>query len=343
MNIEPIPVTFIVTGYNQSDLIDAAIQGALAQAYPRLQIILTDDCSADDTHDRMQAAAAAYRGAHQLLVNRPERNQGTLGNIYDAARHATGELIVLAGGDDISYPHRTSVLVERWKASKPDALYSRYDVIDEAGRIIERDYKPDSSGLWLRDYFPGQSIEPLHGASAACHKSVFARYPAPERRVRSEDAFWTLMLALDGGRTEYVDQSLVQYRKHAGAITNEVPPAPDRAAIAARERVQMSFASSQAGLLELFAEQLGRRSVPPSVERILEDDLRMFRLRARWDKAGISERLFAFPAARRRGQMSWLLPRLGGLGLFTATKSVALRRRHKPLAGEVRSGTGASS
>jgi glycosyltransferase involved in cell wall biosynthesis len=326
---EAVPVTFIVTGYNQSDLIDAAMQGALVQDYPRLQIILADDCSTDDTYDRMQSAAAAYRGSHQVLVNRPDRNKGTLGNIYDAARHATGELIVLAGGDDISYPHRTAVLVEHWLASKPDALFSGYDIIDEEGRILERDYKPDSSGLWLRDYFPGQVIEPLHGASSACHKSVFARYRAPERRIRSEDAFWTLMLALDGGRTEYVDRSLIQYRKHAGAITNEVPPAPDRAAIAARERVQMSFASSQAGLLELFAEQLQRKDVPLTVKRKLADDLRMFRLRAQWDVAGWRERLGALPAARRRSQLNWLMPRIAGERAFLTAKLAAAKLKRR--------------
>jgi glycosyltransferase involved in cell wall biosynthesis len=328
MNSETIPASFILTGYNQSDLIDEAIEGAFSQDYPRLQVILTDDCSTDDTYQRMLAAAARYRGPHEVVVNRPDRNLGTLGNIYDGARHATGEVVVFAGGDDISYPHRTSVIVAHWRRSGADALYSKYDVIDEAGRLIERDFKPDSTGLWLRDYFPGQVIDPLHGASAACHRSLLSRFPAPARRIRSEDAFWTLMLALKGGRTDYIDQALVRYRKHAGAITNEVAPAADPAAIAARERVQMSFAASQAGLLELFAEQLGTGSSNAAVNKILQDDLKLFRLRARWDQAGLGQWLGAVPAALRRGQMSWLLPRMVGPRLFTAAKAAALRRRN---------------
>jgi glycosyltransferase involved in cell wall biosynthesis len=206
-----VAVTFVVTGYNQAHLIDEAISGALRQDYPSLEIILTDDCSSDNTFERMQAAAAAYSGPHKIIATQPESNKGTLGNIYHAARQATGEFIVLAGGDDISYPNRTSVLVDHWKASGADAYYSRYDVIDKTGQLIERDYKPDSAGLWLLDYFPGQQVEPLHGASAAIHRSVVERFPEPPKRIRSEDAFWTLMLALHGGRTQYVDQSLVKY------------------------------------------------------------------------------------------------------------------------------------
>jgi cellulose synthase/poly-beta-1,6-N-acetylglucosamine synthase-like glycosyltransferase len=322
-----IPVTFIVTGFNQTDLIDEAIAGALAQDYPRLQVILTDDCSSDSTYERMQAAAAAYSGPHKVLVTRPDRNKGTLGNIYHAARQAEGELIVLAGGDDISYPHRTSVLVDHWSRSRADALYSKYDVIDEAGQLIQRDYEPDSAGLWLLDYFPGQKVVPLHGASAAIHRSVVERFPEPSERIRSEDAFWTLMLALHGGRTEYIDRALVRYRKHSGAITNETPPTPDPASIEARERVQMSFAASQAKLLELFRAQLGQRPVSPAVQSALAADLRMFRLRAQWDEAGWTEKLRALPAATRRSQLSWLLPRFGGLALFVRAKSLVLRMR----------------
>lgn len=328
---EPIPpVTFIVTGYNQSHLIDEAIQGALAQDYPRLQVILTDDCSSDDTCSRMQAAAAVYSGPHEVLVTRPEQNKGTLGNIYHAARQAKGELIVLAGGDDISYPQRTLVMVQHWRENGADALYSKYDVIDETGELIERDYKPDSEGLSLLDYFPGERVEPLHGASAAIHRSVIERFPEPAVRIRSEDAFWTLMLALHGGRTEYIDQALVRYRKHAGAITNETAPAANRAAIEARERTQMSFASSQAELLELFEPQLKERGAAPETLALLRDDLRMFKLRSRWDTAGWPEKLSALPIARRRRQLSWLLPRLGGLGLLKSTKLLrALSRRNR--------------
>jgi glycosyltransferase involved in cell wall biosynthesis len=323
----PVPVTFIVTGYNQLHLIGEAIDGALSQDYPRLQVILADDCSHDGTYERMQGAADAYAGPHEVLVNRPDRNRGTLGNIYDAFRRATGELIVLAGGDDISYPHRTQVLVDHWRQSGADALYSKYDVIDEAGQLIERDYKPKTDGMWIRDYFPNQDIEPLHGASAACHRSVFEKYPAPAERIRSEDAFFTLMLSLDRRTIEYVDQALVRYRKHAGAITNEVPTSADRSAIEERERVQMAFARSQTELLELFSSKVEQRGAGAGVRKALADDIKLFRLRGRWDESSIVERLAALPAARRRRQLTWLLPRIPGLGAFATAKRAALARR----------------
>lgn len=321
------PVTFILTGYNQQHLIDAAVQGAFAQDYPDLQIILTDDRSSDGTFARMQAAAAGYAGPHRVLASRPATNQGTFGNIYDGFRHATGELIVFAGGDDVSYPHRTRAIVECWQRSRADAFYSRYDVIGEAGELLARDWKPESNGLWLLDYFPEQTIEPLHGASAACHRSVLERFPAEGTRIRSEDAYLTLMLALTGGRIEYIDQTLVQYRKHAGAITNEIPPAPNAAAVGAREQAQMGFAASQWQLLQLFRARAEEHQSLSRVRNCLSDDIALFGLRAHWDRSSFFDRIAALPAARRRGQLSWLVPRLVGYGPFVAAKAAALKRK----------------
>ena len=58
-------VTFALFAYNQEDYIREAVQGALAQAYEPLEIILSDDCSSDRTYQIMQEMAVVYRGPHQ--------------------------------------------------------------------------------------------------------------------------------------------------------------------------------------------------------------------------------------------------------------------------------------
>jgi hypothetical protein len=314
------PATLIVTGFDQEDLIEPAIAGALGQDYPDLQIILTDDCSSDRTFSLMQEAAGAYRGPHKVVATRTPENRGTFGNIHHAFAAATGELILLAGGDDISYPDRARTTAERWLGSRSDAFYSAYDVIGAAGELIEAHWRPNSGQLWLLDYFPGQHLEPLHGASAACHRAVFEAIPPTAARIRSEDAYLTLLLGLSGGRIEYIDKPLVRYRRHAGAMTNEVAPEPTRAAVAERERTQMRFAASQRQLLDIFRPEFGAL-------RMLDDDRSLFALRSAWDRTSLAARLAALPAARRRRQLRWLLPRLPGFEAFVAAKTAALAVR----------------
>jgi glycosyltransferase involved in cell wall biosynthesis len=322
-----VPVTMIVTGYNQSHLIEEAIQGAFDQTHSNLQIILTDDCSTDDTHARMCAAAERYQGPHRVLVNRPPRNLGTYGNIHHAFAQATGDLIVFAGGDDVSYPQRSTAVARCWRETGADAFYSSFDIIDEHGQVLERNFTPIATTLFIIDYFPGDRRRYLYGASTACHRSVLERFPAPPRRIRSEDTYLTLMVTVNGGRVERIEEALVAYRKHEGAITNVPVPVADRGAIEAHERKQMSLAVSMAELLELFRAEVDRLSGDARLKRFVDDDIALFRLKATYADRSLVNRLLAIPLARRRRELGWLLPRIVGLTTFARMKKAVLTVR----------------
>lgn len=107
-------VTFALFAYNQEQYIREAIEGAFAQTYEPLEIILSDDCSTDRTFEIMQEMAAAYEGPHEIKVRRSEVNFGTALHVAAVAKMARGGLFVVAAGDDISVPHRTAELVKAW-------------------------------------------------------------------------------------------------------------------------------------------------------------------------------------------------------------------------------------
>jgi glycosyltransferase involved in cell wall biosynthesis len=328
-----VPVTMIVTGFNQSHLIDEAIKGAFDQAHGNLQIILTDDCSTDDTYALMCAAAERYDGPHRVLVNRPPQNLGTYGNIHHAFERATGDLIVFAGGDDVSYPQRATAVARCWLETGADAFYSSFDVIDEHGQVLERNFTPVATTLFIIDYFPGDRRRYLYGASTACHRSVLERFPAPPRRIRSEDTYLTLMVTVNGGQIERIDESLVAYRKHDGAITNVPVPVADRAAIEAHERKQMSLAVSMAELLELFRAEVDRLGGDARLKKFVDDDIALFRLKAFYADRSLINRVLAIPLARRRRELGWLLPRIVGLKTFGRMKKTVLTVRARGRAG----------
>ena len=265
-------------------------------------------------------------GPHLLILNRSEANRGTLGNIYGAAARSSGELILVNCGDDVSYPHRVSATVDYWRRSGADAMHGRYDVIDDNDEVIERGWAADTSEFWMRDHFPGQKIEPIHGASAAYARTLFERYPLPAERILYEDAFFTLMLSLDRRPIGFIAEPLVMFRRHAESLTNETP-AQDADAIVARERKQARSAASQRDLLRLFARERAARGLEPAITPTLADDVQLFDTRARRLDMGWAERVRALPAALRRRHLNWLLPRLAGFGSFVAAKRTAHRWR----------------
>ena len=63
-------VTVALFSYNQEHYVGEAIASILAQDYSPLEIILSDDCSTDNTFMVMQQAAKIYSGPHKIVLNR---------------------------------------------------------------------------------------------------------------------------------------------------------------------------------------------------------------------------------------------------------------------------------
>lgn len=120
---ERLLVTFALFAYNQEKYIREAIEGAFAQKYEPLEIILSDDCSTDQTFEIMKEMASLYDGPHKIKVRRNAFNMGTALHVYSAFLDSRGALFVVAAGDDISLSIRTSEIVSAWnKAGRPPGV-----------------------------------------------------------------------------------------------------------------------------------------------------------------------------------------------------------------------------
>src|SRR5207248_10197804 len=106
-SMTPPLITFAVASFNQKDYIREAIESAFAQSYSPLDIIISDDCSKDETFAIAQSMAAAYKGPHSVRLNRNPSTLGIGAHTNRLMELCRGELIVVAAGDDVSLPNRT--------------------------------------------------------------------------------------------------------------------------------------------------------------------------------------------------------------------------------------------
>ncbi len=108
-------VTLALMAYNQEQMIEGAVGGALAQTYSPLEILISDDCSTDRAFECATAAVDDYEGPHQLRLNRNPHNLGLIGHVNALFEMARGEIVVLAAGDDVSLPERVVRIVEAFR------------------------------------------------------------------------------------------------------------------------------------------------------------------------------------------------------------------------------------
>jgi len=208
----PPLATMFITAYNQEDHVAAAIEGAFAQTYRPLEIVLSDDASADRTFAIMQAKAAGYAGPHALVLNRNPVNLGIVPHVEKVMTLASGQLIVENAGDDVSVPHRVARLVEAWLASgrRAKAIHSARRRMDAAGGLHE----VFDDARVLASQTPLEVIRDhgtLVGASLAWDRDVWDVF-GPQSPIAIFDDFPTAFRAALIGEIAYIDEPLLNYR-----------------------------------------------------------------------------------------------------------------------------------
>ena len=89
-------VSIMIPTYNQERFIAQAIESALMQDYPALEVIVADDGSTDRTGE----IAASYDDPRLKYIRNPH-NLGRVGNYHNTLyEHASGEWVVNLDGDD---------------------------------------------------------------------------------------------------------------------------------------------------------------------------------------------------------------------------------------------------
>lgn len=125
-------VTVIMTSHNAGRTLALALGSILAQTHARLEVIVVDDASTDDTLDLLLAAAARDP---RVTIYQNQSNAGTYLSKNFALRRARGEFITFMDSDDWSHPRR----IERHLAhmrGRPGLVACTSDWIrmDENGR-----------------------------------------------------------------------------------------------------------------------------------------------------------------------------------------------------------------
>ncbi|MGI2156629.1 glycosyltransferase [Shewanella baltica] len=223
-------VSLFIFCYQQADFIAQAVTAALAQDYSNLQIIISDDASADDTYRLVQAIAAQYRGSHHVTLNRNDQNLG-IGRhfIHIMDNLVDGELVVASAGDDISAPNRVSRIVEEWLThGKPALVAHGLEEINELGHLfsgsrtvqyrIQEQPSQWPQSMALHDYLRNPFPLPYIGAALAYRRDIYMQFGAPAAEPCYEDHLMYFRALLSDGM-HYFPQVLVKYRRHANNFT----------------------------------------------------------------------------------------------------------------------------
>lgn len=102
-------VSVIIPCYNAEKYVESAVRSIMNQTYKNLEIIVTDDCSTDNTFSILEKLAAEDS---RIKLYKNETNLKIVKTLNKMIQHANGKYIARMDADDISLPNRIEKQVE---------------------------------------------------------------------------------------------------------------------------------------------------------------------------------------------------------------------------------------
>ncbi|MDJ1112936.1 glycosyltransferase family 2 protein [Microbacterium dauci] len=137
-------VSVITAFYNRAPVLRRTIESILQQGYADLELLVVDDCSSDDTSERLAELAAEWQDP-RLRIIRNEPNKGFVRTMRDAIEASTGEYIAVQGSGDASLPDRIARQAALLDAQRDVvAVGCWYRNIDDESGAVET-VRPDAA------------------------------------------------------------------------------------------------------------------------------------------------------------------------------------------------------
>jgi glycosyltransferase involved in cell wall biosynthesis len=214
-------ISIIVPIFNQEYYCQETIDSFLNQGYKNIELILVNDGSTDSSLEIIMKKAR--EDSRVLIID--QTNLGPSAAINSGLKIATGEFIVLCGGDDVYLPNSLQKQVDLISNSTYDLLFSLPILIDAMGKRMEDSIFPiffrpphKFNEKQFRSLFFNGNF--LCGPTVIFRKSVIADVGFfNEEIIQLQDyEFW--MRALGKGKKLFLsDIRTILYRRHPSNLS----------------------------------------------------------------------------------------------------------------------------
>lgn len=215
-------VSVLMPSFNYARYLPLAIESVLSQSYSDLELIITDDCSTDNSREVVEH----WKKLDKRVVSVDHHtNRGLAGARNSGFAVSSGEFVALCDADDIWFPDKLKVQMECFnKAPIVGVVHSDSEIIDSNGNTAGKRF----SALMhdAKQKTSGNVFEVLCQRNFLCVPTVILRREALEyaggfdERLRSLEDWVCWTRVSRKYPFEYVDYPLVQYRIHGASLSH---------------------------------------------------------------------------------------------------------------------------
>jgi len=223
-------VSIMIPTYNQAHFLAEAVESALAQRYPSLEVVVADDCSTDSTSQLVER----WIGDPRFRYVRHQKNRGRVGNYrYTLYNLVRGRWVLNLDGDDyLCDPEYVSSAVALLEQHPDMALvFANTDDLVRGARVssIVQRHEPILDGTevtlgYSSIYTRRRTVVYISHATALYDAELARSLDFYRADILSSD-LESLLRLIVGKKIGFIERSVACWRHHGGGATARPSPA----------------------------------------------------------------------------------------------------------------------
>jgi glycosyltransferase involved in cell wall biosynthesis len=209
-------VSIVIPCYNAAPYIEDCLNGLLSQTYKKMEVILVNDASTDNTQKIVEQWRENSKPTFPTILCNLPVNSGFAGALTIGYFMSSGEYIAVNDADDISHPLRLEKQVN-FLVKNPD-----YHLIGTNYRVFN-DVQEKESGKLANWLGYGEEIRKIYANGKHCisHGTILFRgekfdlLGGPTRRIHGAEDYEFIVKFLNANlKIENLKEVLYYYRNH---------------------------------------------------------------------------------------------------------------------------------
>lgn len=247
-------IDILLATYNGEKYLKEQIDSILNQTYSNIRLIISDDCSKDNTREILREYE---KKDNRIKVYFQEKNLGYVKNFEFLLGKIQNEIYALSDQDDIWLPQKVEHTYNKLKETNSDLVFTDLEVVDEKLNTLYPSFN-DYMKLTrkIKKYKKDYRLQYLYNCVTGCtlmskKKFVEMMLPLPIESKYAIHDTWIASTVVNNGKVEYLEEKTIKYRQHGN---NQIGTEKVSHGFKTLEEVRALFLEVKLGLFETYVK-----------------------------------------------------------------------------------------
>ncbi len=214
MNDDKVDV--LLATYNGEKYLREQLDSILNQTYKNINLIISDDCSNDNTVSILEEYK---RKDDRVILYLQEKNIGSNKNFEFLLGKISSDYYMFSDQDDVWHKNKIEICMREMLEKNADLVFTDLEVVDENLKLINKSFNTKMKLIKKISKYSDYRLEYLYNCVTGCTmllktSNLVDILPLPKNKDILHD-YWIALISSISGKVCYIPESTVEYRQHS--------------------------------------------------------------------------------------------------------------------------------